>query len=93
VTRYLVERYLVDATVDEIRAAVLRLATAVDAMAAEGIRVRYVRSVVVWADEACYCELEAESPEVVAEANRRARFAFARIVAAERMPALETRRT
>jgi hypothetical protein len=93
VTRYLVERYLADFTVEDVRAAVLRLAAAADAMAAEGTPVRHVRSVVVWADEACYCELEAESPEPVAEANRRARFAYARIVAAERVQTLETRRT
>jgi hypothetical protein len=85
VTRYLVERYLPDDSTDEIREALVRLSTAAERMTAEGTPVRYLGSTLMRDDEACFCEFEAASVEVVAEANQRAGFAFARIVTAERV--------
>jgi hypothetical protein len=85
VTRYLVERYIPGDSVEDVRAAVARLVAAVAEMAAAGAGVRYVRSTVIWTDETCFCELEGDSVDVVAEANDRARFAYARIAAMEQL--------
>jgi Nickel responsive protein SCO4226-like len=83
VATYLVERYLPDLTVDDLQAAIQRIAPATEEMTAEGTPVRYVGSAFVPDDEACFCQFEAPSAEAVAEANRRARFPFARIVVIE----------
>ena len=79
------ERYLPGDTAAELRAAVRRLSDAARQMRAEGTRVRYLGSTWMSDDDACFCEFEAASPDVVAEANERAQFAFARIVAAKRV--------
>ncbi len=82
-TRYLVERYLPGDSADEIRAALVRLTIVAERMTAEGTPVRHLGSTLMRDDDACFCELEAASAELVAEANTRARFAYARIVVAE----------
>jgi Protein of unknown function (DUF4242) len=48
----------------------------------EGTGIRYLGSTVVLVDESCFCQFEAPSLEAVAEANKRARVPFARIVPA-----------
>jgi hypothetical protein len=83
VPRYLVERYLPDLFAEDIAAAVERLWTVSVEMSAEGIPIRYLSSAFIPCDEACLCELEAPSSEIVRVANERAAFPFARIVRLE----------
>jgi hypothetical protein len=80
---YLVERYLPDLFVEDIAAAVERLSTVSVEMSAEGIPIRFLSSVFIPGDEACMCQLEAPSSEIVRIANERAEFPFARIVPIE----------
>jgi hypothetical protein len=87
VPRYLVERYLPDLFVEDIAAAVERLWTVSVEMSAEGIPIRLLSSAFILGDEACLCQLEAPSSEIVRIANERAAFPFARIVPIEPIPA------
>jgi hypothetical protein len=82
---YLVERYLPGATHDDAASAAERVAVATEQMAAEGIAVRYLGGTFIAADETCFCEFEASSPEVVEWANERANAPCARILAAVRL--------
>jgi hypothetical protein len=79
VPRYLVERYLPDRAPEDIDAAVERLWTVIVEMSAEGIPIRFLSSAFIPGDEACLCQLEAPSSEIVRIANERAAFPFARI--------------
>jgi len=76
---YLVERYLPGAGHEDAAAAADR-----SAAAAEGSAVRYIGTTYIPADEACFCEYEARSPEAVAQANERAELPFAWILPAVR---------
>ena len=80
VTTYLIEAYVAggDMTDLEDRARVVA-----EAMSKEGHAVRYLRSVVVRADETCFHFVEAVSENVVAELARRAELLYERIVEAE----------
>lgn len=80
---YLVERYLPDLSADEVHAAVQRLRTVSEQMAAEGTTIRYLSSAYIAEEESCFCQLEAPSREAVAAANERAGFPFARIHAVQ----------
>ena len=60
-----------------------RARVAADAMTNEGQAVRYLRSVVVRADETCFHFFDAASQDVVAELARRAELPYERIVEAE----------
>jgi hypothetical protein len=64
-------------------------------MRGEGQQVRYVRSVLVRADETCFHLVEAASERVVAELGHRAGLSYERIVEAEMPPSgcAEKRRT
>jgi hypothetical protein len=84
---YVVERYLPGLDQDELRRSLGRLGGATDELRAEGTEVRYLGSLIVPADEACFCQFEAPSEEAVAEANRRAGVPVNRIVAAVSVPA------
>jgi hypothetical protein len=75
VPRYLVERYLPDRAPEDIDAAVERLWTVI----VEMIPIRFLSSAFIPGDEACLCQLEAPSSEIVRIANERAAFPFARI--------------
>ncbi|HZO48953.1 MAG TPA: nickel-binding protein [Gaiellaceae bacterium] len=79
---FVVERYLTGLTRPAIARALERLEVATRELQADGIAIRYLGSTIVAQDEACFCQFEAPSAETVEAVNRRARFAFDRIVAA-----------
>ena len=77
---FVVERYLPGIGQRELQDSLARLRAATEELRGEGVQVRYLRSTIVPRDEACFCQFEGESSEVVAEANRRAGVPFDRIV-------------
>lgn len=58
-----------------------RMRGAVRSLADEGVGVRYVRGIFVPAEETCFHLFEASSADAVAEASRRARLDYERVVA------------
>jgi hypothetical protein len=80
VTTYLIEGYVANADAAELED---RARTTAEAMSNEGHEVRYLRSVLVRADETCFHLFEAASENVVAELARRAALPYERIVEAE----------
>ena len=90
---YLVERYLPGATDDDVATAADRVAAASERMTAEGIAVRYLGTTFIPADETCFCEFEAPTPETVEWTNERANVPFARILPAARFPTTPTTRS
>jgi uncharacterized protein DUF4242 len=79
---YVVELYLPNAATDVITRAALRARRAGEALADEGVEVRYVRSLFIPEDGTCFHVFEASSAKVVGEASRRARLEYDRIVEA-----------
>jgi hypothetical protein len=89
---FLVERYLPGATQDEAASAAERVAEATEQMAAEGIPIRYLGATFIPADETCFHEFEASSPDVVEWVNERANAPFGRILPAVRLSTPQRRR-
>jgi hypothetical protein len=87
VQRYLVEVYLPRSRGHEARATARRARAAAEALAHQGVRIRYVRTTYLPDDETCFHVFEAASTDIVEEAGRRAEFGRARVV-----PAVETSR-
>jgi hypothetical protein len=79
---YLIESYLPRSRSDELRAVVDRLRRATESLAADGTRIRHLRSTFVPNDELCLHLLEAESAAIAGEASRRAAIEPARVVQA-----------
>jgi hypothetical protein len=79
---YFVERYMPGVAGREIERALVPLGPVTEQMRAEGTVVTWLGSMIVPQDEACFCHFDAHSEGAVAEANRRARVAFDRIVPA-----------
>jgi hypothetical protein len=79
---YVVERYLPGMRPAELERALERLKETALELRDEGREIRYLGSTIVPEDEACFCQFEGSSDELVAEANRRARMRFDRIVPA-----------
>ena len=79
---YVVELYLPLGGAEAFAGAALRARRAVEALAREGVEVRYVRSLFIPADKTCFHVVEGPSAEVVGEASRRARLEYDRIVEA-----------
>jgi hypothetical protein len=79
---YLVERYLPGITPDAVREATARLARAMRAMASEGTVVHHLHCTFVAEEEAVLCVFRGPSSHAVEEANRRAEFAFDRVIEA-----------
>jgi hypothetical protein len=79
---YVVERYIPGLSRSLLERRLHQLELVAREMEAEGIPVRYLGSTIVEDDEACFCHFEAPSERTVAEVNRRAGFAFDRIVRA-----------
>jgi Protein of unknown function (DUF4242) len=79
---YLVERYLPGMAPAELERPLERLKETTLELQRDGFEVRYLGSTIVPEDEACFCQFEAPSEELVAEANRRAGVQFDRIVSA-----------
>jgi hypothetical protein len=76
---YLVERYLPGLSEADVRSGVARTQVACTELAAQGADVRYLGSIFLPLEEACFCRFDADRVESVAQANQRARFPFARI--------------
>lgn len=79
---YVVERYLPGVSSSELERRLDELNDATRAMRGEGTPVRYLGSTIVEDDDACFCQFEGPSQEMVAEVNRRAGVAFDRVVPA-----------
>jgi Nickel responsive protein SCO4226-like len=80
---YLVERYLPGLSAADVHAAIRRMTAVAEEMAAGGIPIRYLTSAFIPEEEACFCQFDAPSREAVAEANERAAFPYARILAVD----------
>ena len=78
----MVERYVPGISRAELERALERLDETARELRSEGADVRYLGSTIVPEDEACFCQFEGLSEELVAETNRRAGIAFDRIVPA-----------
>ena len=81
-TEFLLEVYVAQADSYGVDAAARRARAAAHAVASEGSRVRYVRSIFVPKDETCFHVYEADSIGTVHEAARRAGLAVDRVVEA-----------
>jgi hypothetical protein len=81
-TAYLVERYLPGMSEAQASAAVRRAPAACAELTAAGRRVRYLGSILMPSDEACFCRFDADSEETVARVNELAGIPFARITEA-----------
>ena len=79
---YFAESYLPRIRAAELRDAARRARLAAEALAAEGLRVRHVRTSFLPDDEVCLHLFEAPSADAVSEAMRRAALAVDRIVEA-----------
>jgi hypothetical protein len=79
---YVVERYLPGLSRSGLLHGLSRLEREAREQGSNGQAVRYLRSTIVLADEACFWQFEWPSEVAVAEANRRAGLAFDRIVPA-----------
>jgi hypothetical protein len=83
---YLIEGYLPRSRSSELAGAVARLRRATEALSAEGVRVRHVRSSFLPADELFLHVLEAESAEAAGDATRRAGISPERMTTEEVAP-------
>jgi hypothetical protein len=88
---YLVERYLPGLSTEEVRAAAERLRAVTVEMTAEGVQIDYLSSAYLAEEESCFCQLDAPSGEVVASANERAAFPYARILTIHSRPEFNER--
>lgn len=79
---YLVEVYMPRSRGREARASGCRACEAAEALAREGISIRYIRTMFLPDDETCFYTFEAAGPAAVEEVSRRAGFGCARIVGA-----------
>ena len=76
---YIVERHLPQYTGEQLAAAATSAETTTSQMSREGIPVRYLRSFFVPGEDKCFCLFEADSPEVVKQANDRAGLPYQRV--------------
>ena len=79
---YVVETYVPRGRDAELAATAGRARDAALRLAAEGRRIRFLRSTFLPTDELCFLVFEAESPSVVGEATERAAIEFERIIEA-----------
>jgi hypothetical protein len=87
VQNFLVEVYLPRSRAHEARATGRRARAAAEALAHEGVPIRYIRTTYLPDDETCFHAFKAASTDAVEEASRRAELGRVRIV-----PAVETSR-
>ena len=83
---YLIEGYLPRSRADELYAAAAQLRRAAEALSAEGVQVRHVRSSFLPADELFLHVLEAESAEAAGAATKRAGISPERMTTEEVAP-------
>jgi len=79
---YVVERYVAGPPEGRLAAMSGRLRKAAAELAADGIEVRYLQSILLNGEESCLCLFEARSAAEVRMVNERAGLAYLRIVAA-----------
>lgn len=79
---YLVEHYWPGVTEAAFRRSARRVAASADRLAAAGEPIRFLHSTLVPEDEAAYCVLTANSPDLVEHAYAAAGVAFERLVVA-----------
>ena len=77
---YLVEVYVPRSAADEARAAGHRARAAAEALARDGIAIRYVRTTFLPGDETCFHVFEAPSPDVVTQVATRADLGRSRVI-------------
>jgi len=77
---YLVEVYLPRSRAHEARTSGHRARTAADKLNTEGLPIRYIRTTYLPDDETCFHHFEADTPDAVEEASRRAALVPIRIV-------------
>jgi len=82
---YMVERELPGVSMEELADAQKRAIQMGKELTAQGIAVRYIRSMFVPGEGKCLCLFEAPNPDNVREANERGHIPFTRIVAAEEL--------
>jgi hypothetical protein len=82
VQSYFAEAYVARSRTSELRAHERRARAAAKELTQQGIRIRFVRSIFVPADEICFYVFEAISAEAVGAACDRAALRFERIVEA-----------
>jgi Protein of unknown function (DUF4242) len=82
VTRYLVEVYVSRAGSNGLAAATERARSAAEAMAREGLRVQWLRTIFVPEDETCFHLYEAASADLVRRAAESAGVACQRVLEA-----------
>jgi hypothetical protein len=75
-TRYLVELQRPSGGWGELQFVTARVRAVAEQLAAEGVRLRFLRSIFVPEDESCCFLYEAGSADIVAEAGRRAQLAI-----------------
>jgi len=80
VTTYLIEAYVADLEIGDLQR---RASDAAEGMVVDGHDIRYLRSLLIPADETCFHVVDAASPDDVAELARRAELPYHRIVVAE----------
>jgi hypothetical protein len=78
---YLVERYLPGLSEAEVRHGLERAGAVCEELSGHGSEIRYLGSIFLPLEEACFCRFDSDRPETVAEVNERAGLAFARITA------------
>jgi Protein of unknown function (DUF4242) len=79
---FLVERYVAGPPEERLAAISGRLRKAAGELAADGIEVRYLQSILLNGEESCLCFFEARSEAEVRVVNERAGLSYLRIVAA-----------
>jgi hypothetical protein len=79
---YLVEVYMPRLRGPEAEASGRRACEAAEALAREGVPIRYIRTMFVQDDETCFHLFEAPGPAAVEEVSQRAALGCARIVGA-----------
>ena len=83
---WIVERYLPEATREDVDAAALRLAAVTSALCARGVQIRYLGSTFVPAEEYCICRFECARRDDVTLAFESAGLSYSRIVRAQELP-------
>ena len=90
---YLVERYLPGMSEADVRDGLSRAQAACAELAAQGSGIRYLGSIFLPLEEACFCRFDADDARTIAQALERAQLPFARItpgqaIAPDRQPTL-----
>ena len=78
---YFVERYLPGLSETDVRAGLARADAVCAELRAAGTEIRYLGSIFLPLEEACFCRFDGDRPEAVVDVNERAELPYARITA------------